>query len=226
MDKRLIFLIEILIWLFLIAGLAIFSVYVKSTHDVAHNSYYIFFNDVDGLVKGSQVRVMGLEIGYIQDIRVFDNKVFVSFLVTKKNFPVPKHAIATVEFYGLGGSVSLELTPVSASESGEGNILTKEPYRIKDYYDTSKDISILLMNMYNGLGHAMDKSKIFEHKDLLKPSHYTVDALEIMDKTDDTLVKTIYSYYELKSRSVKPKQININPDELEVIEQEPAEVKN
>lgn len=226
MDKRLIFLIEILIWLFLIAGLAIFSVYVKSTHDIAQNSYYLFFNDVDGLVKGSQVRVMGLEIGYIQDIRVFDNKVFVSFLVTKKNFPVPKHAIATVEFYGLGGSVSLELTPVSVEESGEGNILTKEPYRIKDYYDTSKDISIFLMNMYNGLGHAMDKSKIFEHKDLLKPSHYTVDALEIMDKTDESLVKTIYSYYELKSRSVKPKQININPDELEIIEQEPTEVKN
>ena len=218
MDKRLIFLIEIVIWLFLIAGLAIFSVYVKSTHDVAHNSYYLFFNDVDGLVKGSQVRVMGLEIGYIQDIKVFDNKVFVSFLVTKKNFPVPKHAIATVEFYGLGGSVSLELTPVSAAESGEGNILTTEPYRIQNYYDTSKDISILLMNMYNGLGHAMDKSKIFEHKDWLKPSHYTIDAIEIMDKTDDTLVKTIYSYYELKSRSVKPKQININPDELDVIE--------
>ncbi len=217
-------MIEILIWLFLIAGLAIFSVFVKSTHDIAHNSYYLFFNDVDGLVKGSQVRVMGLEIGYIQDIRVFDNKVFVSFLVTKKNFPVPRHAIATVEFYGLGGSVSLELTPVSQVQTGEGNIVTREPYRIQDYYDTSKDISILLMNMYNGLGQAMDKSKIFEHKDLLKPSHYTVDALEIMDKTDETIVKTIYNYYELKSRSVKPKHINVNPDELEVIEQEPAEV--
>lgn len=225
MEKRLIWLIEIIIWLFLIAGVAIFSVYVKSTHDIANNSYYLFFNDVDGLVKGSQVRVMGLDVGYIQDIRVFDNKVFVSFLVTKKNFPIPKHAIATVEFYGLGGSVSLELTPVSSEKTGEGRIRTSDPYRIQDYYDTSKLISILLMNMYNGLGQAMDKSKIFEHKDWLKPSHYTDDALEIMDKTDEALVKTIYSYYELKSRSVKPKQINVDPDSLEIIE-EPQKVKD
>ena len=68
MDKRLIWLIEILIWLFLIAGIAIFSVYVKSTHEIANNSYYLFFNDVDGLVKGSQVRVMGLDVGYIQNM--------------------------------------------------------------------------------------------------------------------------------------------------------------
>ncbi len=219
MNKKLILLIEFLIWTFLITGLALFSVYVKSTHDIAHNTYYMFFNDVDGLVKGSQVRVMGLEIGYIQDIRVFDNKVFVSFIVTKKNVPIPKHAIATVEFYGLGGSVSLELSPASTEETGEGIIKTKEPYRIQNYYDTSKNISIMLMNMYTGLGQAIDESKILNHKHLLKPNHYTVEALETMDKIDDSLVKTIYSYYELKSRSVLPKHIEVDENSLEIIEQ-------
>ena len=144
MDKRLIWLIELLLWLFLISGLAVFSVYVKSTHEIAHNSYYLFFDDVDGLVKGSQVRVMGLEIGYVRDIKVFDNKVFVSFLVTKKNFPIPKQAIATVEFYGLGGSVSLELTPVSSVPAGEAPIQTKEPYRIKTIMTLQKIYQLIL----------------------------------------------------------------------------------
>ena len=48
------------------------------------NSFYIFFDDVDGLVKGSPVRLMGINIGYVRDVKIFDNKVFISFLVTKK----------------------------------------------------------------------------------------------------------------------------------------------
>ena len=83
--KKYIWFFEILTWLLIFSiGLFVF-IYNTSIKNNVKNSFYIFFDDVDGLVKGSPVRLMGINIGYVRDVKIFDNKVFISFLVTKEN---------------------------------------------------------------------------------------------------------------------------------------------
>ena len=99
MKKKYIWLIEIIAWLLIILGSLFYFVYNTSIKENVKNTYYIFFDDVDGLVEGSNVKLMGMNIGYVKDVKIFDNKVFVSFIVTKENITIPKQALANIEFY-------------------------------------------------------------------------------------------------------------------------------
>lgn len=135
MNKRLVWSIELFLWAVLIFALILGFTYSFATADHKNSSYYMFFKDVDGLTKGSPVRMMGYQIGYVQDVKVFDDNIFVSFLVTEKDINIPNGSSARVEFYGLGGSKSLEIEP-SISEHPDNTevLITKAPYRIADYY--------------------------------------------------------------------------------------------
>ena len=66
-------------------------------------------SDVDGLIVGSPVRMMGIEVGHITKIKPTNEEVFVKFILTDKNMQLPQGTIATVEFSGMAGSKSLEL---------------------------------------------------------------------------------------------------------------------
>ena len=67
--------------------------------------------DVDGMIVGSPVKYMGVQVGYVKNIKILTNNVYVKFVITEKDLKLPKGVIATVEFSGLGGSKSLELYP-------------------------------------------------------------------------------------------------------------------
>ena len=169
--KKYIWFFEILAWLLIFSiGLFVF-IYNTSIKNNVKNSFYIFFDDVDGLVKGSPVRLMGINIGYVRDVKIFDNKVFISFLVTKKNIQIPKRATATIEFYGLGGSTSLELNPSTSTEdSNEEMILQGESYRVQDFWDGQKLVSNVLIDIYGGMGRTIQKADLLNNKHLLKQS--------------------------------------------------------
>ncbi len=145
MNKRLVWFTELFIWAFVIIALTLGFTYSFATSEQKNHSYYMFFKDVDGLTQGSPVRMMGYKIGYVRDVKVFKDNIFVSFLVTEKDVIIPNGSVARVEFYGLGGSKSLEIEP--ASSSGEDNgemILTQNPYRISDYYRWGKQIDTII----------------------------------------------------------------------------------
>ena len=101
---------ELLIWLIIICfliGIFTFVSNYKESHQ--KNDYHIFLNDVDGLIVGSPVRMMGVEVGYITKIKPMQNQMYVKFLLTNPDVYLPQGTSVTVEFSGLAGSKSLEL---------------------------------------------------------------------------------------------------------------------
>ncbi len=171
MKRKQILLIELIIWLLIIFCGCLFYIYKTNIKTNAQNTYYIFFNDVEGLVTGSPVRLMGINIGHIKDVKIFGNKVFVSILVTKENVVIPKSATATIEFYGLGGSTSLELNPSTSSNTeGKEEIIPSNTYRIQDYWDGSKLSSEVMIMTYDSVRKSIDESGILKRKDIIKPS--------------------------------------------------------
>ena len=94
-------------------------------------SYQIFMPDVDGMIVGSPVKYMGVQIGYIKNIKILTDKVYVRFVITEKNVTLPKGVIANVEFSGLGGSKSLELYP-PIYEDSDKIIIVPDQRRLND----------------------------------------------------------------------------------------------
>ena len=59
MNKKLVWFTEISIWVIVFLALIFGFTYSFATAKLKNHSYYMFFKDVDGLSKGSPVRMMG-----------------------------------------------------------------------------------------------------------------------------------------------------------------------
>ncbi len=152
---RLYFLIELLVWLFIIVACVGFFRYKKIQKYREYKTYQVFMQDVDGLIVGSPVRMMGVPIGYINNIKIVQDYVYVKFVITEKEFSIPKGVIATVEFNGMGGSKSLELYPPDSVSKASGNLIA-----IKQTNRLGAALG-LLNDMFEKLGSIMVRCQIF-----------------------------------------------------------------
>ena len=129
MKKRAI-LAEIIIWTILLSVIFCGIIFTYSKIFVEPNVYNIDFKDIDGITKGSPVRFMGLNIGYVRKLKSKNKHIQVQIIVTQKNMKIPNGTVARVEFYGLGGSKSIELMPPDGS--CDVGIITGDTIRIND----------------------------------------------------------------------------------------------
>lgn len=142
MDIYKILLVEAVIW-FSILCVVVFSIraYNIKNHK-AEKQYQIFISDVDGLIIGSPVKYMGVQVGYVSYIKLLTNEVYVKFLITNKDVSLPKGVVANVEFNGMGGTKSLELYPPTPQDLKTEKIINiKETFRLAHSID-------LLDNMF------------------------------------------------------------------------------
>jgi len=118
-------------------------------------TYQIFLPDVDGLVVGSPVRYLGVQIGYIDKIKIVYDEVYIKLIITDKDLKLPKGVIATVEFNGMGGSKSLEIYPPTKESIASGKIMAvSKPVRLND--------AIALMDhMFDKIDENIEKTNQF-----------------------------------------------------------------
>ena len=146
--------VEFAIWL-LIVALCVFGIrYHHHKSLKQYKSYQIFMNDVDGLIVGSPVRFLGIQIGHVTKIQLVSSDVYsdiyVKFIITQKDLTLPTGAIATVEGSGLGGSKSLEIYP---PEDGKQDkiIVSKDSTRLNKvislFNTIFKDIEEIFTNL-------------------------------------------------------------------------------
>ena len=190
--------IEFLIWL-IILSLTIFGIKIHNYHKSQElKTYQIFMPDVDGMIVGSPVKFMGVQVGYVQKINIVNNNVYVKFVITEKDVAIPQGSIATVEFNGLGGSKSLEITqPTSETIATNKVIVVNQPKRLHD--------SMFLLNdMFDKIGAIGTRSAYFlnqfetETKDM-KNINPAIITREI-NKVDDVLDRMEKNNKDFKNR--------------------------
>ena len=89
MKKRAI-IIEILIWIFALSAITGGALFVYYQTSIKPNLYTINFKDIDGITKGSPVRLMGINVGYVRKLTSADKAIAVQILITKKGMDIPK----------------------------------------------------------------------------------------------------------------------------------------
>lgn len=131
-------IVEIVIWTIILCAVCLLAIFSYSKMFVEPNIYNIEFKDIDGITKGSPVRFMGINVGYVRSLKTKDKHINVQIIITKENMKIPNGTVAKVEFFGLGGSKSVELMPPDGS--CDVGILTSDTIRLIDVVDEAKDM--------------------------------------------------------------------------------------
>ncbi len=112
---------------------------------VKNNTYTISFRDIDGIINGSPVRMMGVVVGHVRELTPYSEGIDVQFIITRRGVKIPNGSIAKVSFSGLAGSRSIEILPPTPQTVYAPGIITKSPLRIKDIFEYGKVYSETLM---------------------------------------------------------------------------------
>lgn len=165
MKKYLFWIVELFIWLFILFFISNGIMFVKYTHQKNFNTYQIFLPDVDGLINGSPVKLMGIQIGYVNQLDIVGEDIYVRFIITDPKVKIPRGSIATVEFSGLGGSKSLEIYPPISSSSSSGRLLIPQsPKRIHDSLGLLNDMFDKIVEITYKTSHFMNQVGIINNK--------------------------------------------------------------
>ena len=121
---------EFVIWLLIVVISVLGFRYYSYQHQKVFRNYQIFMDDIDGLIVGSPVKFLGVQIGHVKKIKVISSEVYVRFIVTQKDLELPTGAIATVEGSGLGGSKALEIYAPDKNNPTDKIIVSKSPTRL------------------------------------------------------------------------------------------------
>lgn len=181
--------LEFVIWL-LIAAIIILGIrYWQYNTQKQYKSYQIFMEDVDGLIVGSPVKFLGVQIGYVKKIQIISSNVYIRFVITQKGLVLPTGSVATVEASGLGGSKALEIYPPEPDSVSDKIINTKDPTRLGKVISLFDDIFRELNTIFGTIDNAATQ---FEFSNAAKMN--IVEPAEVygglvkFEKTVDVLI--------------------------------------
>lgn len=172
-----IFLFILLLGILFLLGVKLF----RHTFDIGQ-SYHVAFNDIDSIVIGSPVRILGVDVGHVTKIKTAPDKIYVEFVITDNNVKnLPNGTKATIEFFGIAGSRSIELTPPE-KDSEDMGIIVSDPIRIGDAFDIMKEFLRATMVSIAGL-YEFAKGRTQE-----AAANDTAHLLKATNEADDKIV--------------------------------------
>ena len=183
---------EFFMLVFILIFLVIMTVFYYKRHVNSFECHRIFLQDVDGLIVGSPVRMMGIQVGFVKKVKIIGDEVYVKFVITNKDVKVPQGTTATVEFSGMAGSKSLELYPPTGKVDKQNTpeLIVESPKRLHD--------SMALVNvMYTKITNITDKCADFSKKMLTAEKTIKNDKDTYLQKEDvEKFVKTSNKHIE------------------------------
>lgn len=188
MKRFFLYLLEIIIWLIVIYFIAQVTIRVFYPQVKEYKEYTLKMNDIDGLIVGSPVRLMGMLVGSVSKIDYKEEEVLLTIRITKKDINLPEKTTLSIEGASLGGNRSIELTP-SGDKLG---ISVKTPERMIDMMksansameDMIKGYVEMLAIVNSRTPDELDEKMVFFNNQLT-----AFDSLSI--KVNDAIVKRL-----------------------------------
>lgn len=209
MKKHLIWISEVLIWIFIIIVLIMGLFLYKHLKLKEKHSYHVFFADTNGIRNGSPVKIMGNEIGYVSNVKVINSsEIFISFVITKPEISIPTGTIANIESTGIVGSRSLELYPPKTKiETGSELIIPSNPERVQGVFTNSSRTAEIIYSAASGVNKMVDVEQIpvirnFVHKTYKDSNSYGSKIDRINDMQNEA-IEQIQSNQKLKDFNEK-----------------------
>ena len=206
MERHKLWIIEFFIWLLIIVAVVLSIRLYRANLFSKDSTYHIFLQDIDGLMKGSPVKLMGVQVGYVTEINVVEDYMYVSFLISKEGVKVPQGAKALIESYGIAGSKSIELYPPNEKvDNSTPLIFVEKPIRASTTFLTQNEIAKTLITMTNGTTSMLDSKSVEQHrKNIQKLAILSgTDELDKIDEFSDEMLIKVKSFNKNKEKSEK-----------------------
>ena len=185
MKKHTLWLIELFVWLFVIIFILMGVRLYNAKKTAKDSTYHIFLQDIDGLMKGSPVKMMGVQVGYVTEINIIDDYMYISFILKKDNVTIPHSSRAIVESYGIAGSKSIELyPPKTKADESTPFILVEKTIRSSDAVNAQKEIAKTLITVSNGTAAMLDSQTVREHKQNIQKI-LELSGTNVLDNIDE-----------------------------------------
>ncbi len=157
---------DILLWVVLL-GLCIAALYYGViVPSQAHRQLIeVSFKDANEITRGSMVRMMGVEIGYVEQIELKKDRVNMWIKTYPDSPKIPSGSTFTIQFTGLVGAKSIEVIPPKIRRPhrhGEPQYFVEEPIRLKDTNKYQIDIARALQRGAENFSDFFGKKKSVE----------------------------------------------------------------
>lgn len=197
--------VELIVWLCILIFLGVVGSFLLIRHDNSYEMHNIYMPDIDGLIVGSPVYIMGIQVGYVTKTKIInDDEIKVRFKITNKSIKVPRGTVATVEFSGLGGSKSLQLYPPNGNAKiTEELLMNNTEYILVERPKRLRDASALLYEMYKTLMNIIYTVTIFGNEvsktEGMSPTAKMGDVEEFINYSDEWLDSSIKSMDKIRN---------------------------
>lgn len=134
---------DILLWV-AVAGLLAYAVYFLAVliPNRRGQTIELAFYNANEISRGAPVKLMGTDIGFVDNIRIDGDHVNVTVQTDPDALKIPSGSVFTILFTGLGGAKSIEVslpaTPVPEVD-GKPVYKVKEPISMRDTLNASLD---------------------------------------------------------------------------------------
>jgi len=157
---------DILLWLALALLLA-YTIYFFAIYLPAQRGQIItlHFHNANEISKGSPVRMMGTDIGFVSNLRLQQDYVAVTVQTNPGTLPIPSGSKFNILFTGLAGAKSIEVVPPQSPQptvNGQPVYLVEEPLRMRDTLNASIDVTQALQKGAENITDFFGKKKPVE----------------------------------------------------------------
>lgn len=104
-------------WAFVVIGTTVIT-YLNNRN--LYYSFFIEFNNANGISKGTPVRMRGINIGSIQSLKIQPNCVLTLATINSRNIFIPKDSIIETNQTGLLNEAVIDIIPLVSVISNQG----------------------------------------------------------------------------------------------------------
>jgi phospholipid/cholesterol/gamma-HCH transport system substrate-binding protein len=136
-----------------------------------YNKYFVVYNNVQGIVKSTQVTINGLKVGQVEDIGMVnpgDPTRLVVTLIVENSVKLPIGTTATVASQGILGSTDIVINPATGSEYYQSKDTLVAAYQeslqgaiqkiVDPIKEKSEKVLVTLDNMLNSMNKIFDST--------------------------------------------------------------------
>lgn len=178
---------DILLWIALVLVVGLGAQFLLGTMlDRQGTSIVLKFRDASELTRGSMVRMMGTEVGFVEDLTIYPDHVQVRLRIYRGTLSIPSGSTFTVLFTGLAGAKSIEINLPDVprpSIQGRPVYLVEEPIRLKDALHYTMDITQALQMGAENISDFFGKKKPVEELqfNIQQSLRYSAETTAFMD---------------------------------------------
>lgn len=203
---------DILLWLALVLLLA-YGVYFFGVALPAKRGQEITlnFHNANEISKGSPVRMMGTDIGFVSDVHMRHDHVEVTVQTFPGTMKIPSGATFDILFTGLGGAKSVEVVTPDIPQptiNGKPVYLVQEPISMRDVLNASIDVTQALQKGAENITDFFGKKKPVEEL------QFNIRQVHSMSNTavrnTDTLNQSISEIHQAAQENIHPATDTLN----------------